>query len=665
MATAAEISSNPHLTSLALNIQEDDDPKMMSDESTESNWQKYNQKHEQQEPELQESHQDYYKQDIDNDRPSTPSDRSQTPDYRPESTGDLERADTPDSAGNRSQTPDYRPESPGESQRADTPDSAGDAASFDDDKETDDYYDQAAQQQLLQQELQKLKDEGILPQSDEPVFDYDIAERVKQLNAELEQEESTPEKKNRRVIFSDNLVEFSPSPDFSGEDGKVSRTEDQTDPNDLEVAKLNLNDDDEEENRQRLHGKDGGGDISASGNSDASDLPNGNHQLDRLTNGDRHNLNGASGGADESDQPDGNSQYMQQQSDEQHEQVLLERNGKFELVNVKDLSAEERFMMGLEPAKDQNSNNSAHSSSGAVAFQPSPPPRKQRPSTATGQGAVQRQQLAPRRIQSAKTHREVNGAEGHVSYSTFEWDARSSGYGMTPEQKAAMRKAYRLQLQHQKEEQEQREEEKQRAKEESEKAFQWWVDKKREEDKQKRKEEKERRKKEQEEKEFKDPESVFQAWVEKKNKLMKEERRMKAEEERIKSQEQESEAQDPESTYKAWLENKKEQAKLDKTVRRKMEEEKDRAFYVRDRKDCDKAFKEWLRSKNSQLKEDRSMKRTAASHTQKKAKLSRKSRQLAKALQIAEAYSDVVETYKNETETFTSETETKTKTSRP
>ena len=55
---------------------------------------------------------------------------------------------------------------------------------------------------------------------------------------------------------------------------------------------------------------------------------------------------------------------------------------------------------------------------------------------------------------------------------------------------------------------------------------------------------------------------------------------------------QEANATDPDSTYQAWLNNKKEQAKLERKVRRRMEEEKERAFYVRDRKDCDKAFKE-------------------------------------------------------------------------
>ncbi len=419
-----------------------------------------------------------------------------------ESYQNIDRPGTPDE---RSKTPDHRSKSPArDSGRAETPEAAGDATSFDDDKETDDYYDQAAQQMLLQHELQKLKDEGILPQSDEPVFDYDIGERVKQLNAELAKEESTPEKTNRKVNFSENLVEFSPSPNF-GEDPETSgRTDgDQVDPNDLEVERLTLSDDASHQedggSRQRLPG-DGSG-VSASGDTSTGALPNGSIHLDRLSDENRHGASHENAGID---QPDGGSSENMQQSNEQNqnEQILLERNGKFELVNVKDLSAEERVMMGLEPAKEGNSNNSAKSSSpGAVGFQPSPPPRKQkqRPSTATGQVGVRRQQLQPRRIQSAKTHREVHGANGQSS-NDVDWEARSSGYGMSPEQKAAFRKAYRMQLQRQKEEQEEQEEERRRMKEESQKAFEWWVEKKREEDRQKRKEERERKKKEQEEK---------------------------------------------------------------------------------------------------------------------------------------------------------------------
>ena len=422
---------------------------------------------------------------------------------------ELGRAETPDAYQDmgdaRAETPDsYRDLNEAESpqQRVGTPDSAGDVDNFDNDKETDEYYAQASEQLLLQQELQKLKDEGILPQSDEPVFDYDIGERVKQLNAELAQEEATPEKKNRKVIFKENLVEFSPSP-VNGEDDFESGTPrtdggDLLDPNDLEVERLTLNDEnkEEDERKQNLVRWDGAGDVSASGEPEGAgqeSLPQEDGKLERLSNEESKNNSGG-------DQPDG---HLFQQSGEQkqtQEQVLLERNGKFELVNVGDLSAEERVMMGLEPAEEQNSNNSANSSSPSkVAFQPSPPPRKQRPSTATGQaGGVRRQQLAPRRIQSAKTHREVNG--GHGDTSGFDWEARSSGYGMTPEQKSAMRKMYRMQLQRQKEEHEAKEEEKRRAQEESQKAFEWWLEKKKEEDKQRRKEERERRKQQEEEK---------------------------------------------------------------------------------------------------------------------------------------------------------------------
>ena len=384
------------------------------------------------------------------------------------------------------------------------------------------------------------------------MFDYDIAERVKQLNRELEEEGATPEKKNRKVNFSENLVEFSESPEPIVEDGHEANKEGKNDnegsvdPNDLEVQRLTLNDapDDQaassrdNEARQRLRFEnDDSNDQSTppasatgqSGNLDKSQSDD--NALTRLQPEIvRQYENDGTPGNGQDERDSGRGVGGSSESDEQKtkvvpedQTVLLERNGKFELVNVTDLSPEEREMMGItlppesleakspKTTDNQNSNSggkSATENPPPVKFQPSPPPhRKQRPATANQQSGVYRQQLAPRRIQSAKTHRDSSsrhtrgGSAGSGGAGApFDWEARSSGYGMSPEQRSSMRRLYKAQLDGQREEQERVAREKREAEEISQQAFHYWLEKKKEEDKLRRKEEREKRKQDNESK---------------------------------------------------------------------------------------------------------------------------------------------------------------------
>ncbi|XP_041462229.1 coiled-coil domain-containing protein 181-like [Lytechinus variegatus] len=277
----------------------------------------------------------------------------------------------------------------------------------------------------------------------------------------------------------------------------------------------------------------------------------------------------------------------------EEEFVLVERGGKFYHVHVNDLSPEERQFLGLQESPRQSDSNSQ-----LPAVQPRPP-QKPRPATATGGGArVGNQKPSPRRAMSAKTQKEYDRQDRHGAIYEEPFGNARSRYGMTPEQKEFRREQARLKMQRMREEKEREEQEKREKEELSESIFKAWVEKKKEEIAQQKKEERDRKRAELENKEERFPEEAF----------------------------------------KAWLERKKNQKRAESNVKQQLSEEQKQAYFMRSREDCERAFREWKKSKNASLREARSMSRAEALETKKRARQSRKSRNLAKALEVAQNY---------------------------
>ncbi|XP_033635537.1 coiled-coil domain-containing protein 181-like [Asterias rubens] len=430
------------------------------------------------------------------------------------------------------------------------------------------------EQKLLELELQKLKDEGFLPMDDPP--EYDIASRVRELNEQLRAEGEIPERTDRKVTFSEKVIavefhddeeDFETEPDVENDNTASENVDSEaapssevvTDPNDIEVAKLTL---DDEEKASEIETKDSDNQRSSKSNGQS---PRG---------------------------PD--------------EKILIERDGKFELINVKDLSYDERQSMGLEVLPDEtdqrkkdpvtpNGHGDApipeettpHETTNQL--QPTPP-SKPRPSTATDNTGLHRTQLPPRRIQSARTQRE----------STTSWSVTYTGhskYGLTPEQKEHKKEQLRARMQKEQEERKAAEEEQRKKQEEAESAFQAWLQNKQDSQKQRRQSEKDQ-----------------------------------------KRHGGEKDQGNTDDNYQDWLQMKQSQAKRERKLRKQAEQEKVNGFYIRDRKDCDQAFKQWVRSKNDQLRKERSLKRSNASISKQLAQQSRKSKNLAKALETAQIY---------------------------
>ncbi|XP_006814867.1 uncharacterized protein LOC100378461 isoform X2 [Saccoglossus kowalevskii] len=279
-------------------------------------------------------------------------------------------------------------------------------------------------------------------------------------------------------------------------------------------------------------------------------------------------------------------------------EVVVERNGKFEVVPVSELSPEERAAHGIE----------------TNGHQPAPPSRP-RPATATGSTGSRRKIVnstgQSQRAQSAGSQgRSQNVNESNnITYEGY------SAYGLTPEQVEYKKEHARLMNQRRKEQQEKEKDEKKRRQDEAESAFQAWLQKKKEEEENRKKEEKESRERE------------------------------------------EQNARDAAGAYKQWLKAKKSQKKKEKKEDKHKNSEESESYYLRSREDCDKAYKdhedqksdshsswtaedhkEWLKRKNGQLKAQKALSRSHNLRRRLEARKSRKSQNLAKAIRQAQTY---------------------------
>ncbi|XP_041115318.1 coiled-coil domain-containing protein 181-like isoform X2 [Polyodon spathula] len=250
--------------------------------------------------------------------------------------------------------------------------------------------------------------------------------------------------------------------------------------------------------------------------------------------------------------------------------VLIEKDGKFELVSINDLesqgllppipcAASEAEQKQSSPRASSrhsescpvqglssrlNSASTFSSSAGEFVHVPRPPSAPKGRSSSAGH--VQRN--TGKRITKARRVQSANICSGHTTYA------------QTPEQKEM-----RLKLE-QKRERLRREEE--------------------------------ARKREEEEQKRQDNENAFHAWMMKKKDQLQEERRIHRarEMERMNN----TESPDAEEAFKQWLKRKHEQQLRDRQIEEMRRQEEESSYYVHEREECEKAFKLWLRRKKAE-----------------------------------------------------------------
>lgn len=270
--------------------------------------------------------------------------------------------------------------------------------------------------------------------------------------------------------------------------------------------------------------------------------------------------------------------------------VLIERDGKFELVSENDVRAKD---MGLPVLIDENenvNNNTTDSSSNSGEFNRKPaPPSQPRPSTANGNSRRSRPGSSKQRASSAGTDRGF--VLGDFNY--------NSPYAMSPKEKKL--------AEEQAKQREQRERDKKRL--------------------------------EEQEKEYQEKESndAFQAWLRHKREEARKRKEREGEEEKKKRNQSPRDAEVKEA-YSSWLKTKQKQQKQDKLLKRRQEMESTEGFYVRSRQECDQAFRQWLRQKNAEIRKSRANERQKIKLQRLMARRSRKANNIRRAIVFSDAF---------------------------
>ncbi|XP_053710197.1 coiled-coil domain-containing protein 181 isoform X2 [Synchiropus splendidus] len=238
--------------------------------------------------------------------------------------------------------------------------------------------------------------------------------------------------------------------------------------------------------------------------------------------------------------------------------VLVEKDGKFDLVSLKEVESQ-----GLLPRLPDSSQEtpgprrthrvSSSPCSGASPLQhgsaqtsmmPRPPAQpRHRPSSANHSPRVGPRRSAGRRVQSA------SGTPFQATYT------------LTPQQKELLLKIR--------------------------------------ERKEKQAREAEQRKREEEEQKKQENELAFKAWLLRKRGQLQEEKRIHRarEMERINSK---RESSDPEEAFRSWLQRKQEQQQREKQLVELRRQEEDSGYLLRSREECERAFKVWLTRKRAE-----------------------------------------------------------------
>ncbi|XP_013404625.1 coiled-coil domain-containing protein 181 isoform X2 [Lingula anatina] len=437
---------------------------------------------------------------------------------------------------------------------------------------TDDQRAAMAQLEQMRQDLEDDEDDGLGDLPDPP--EYNVTERLKQLNKELADEPSPEEStRHHKVVFKDDPVEFvAPPPD-------------------------DYNSDDEGEDSK---------DYGASGDSETDDLG-----VEKLRIGDSSDNDDSSMKDGRGDEVDGHSSSLDgeensQDNGERKNKVLIERNGKFIMVDADDVEASElegdsydahddssEINQSEQSQEDVQPTSSSSSESNNTSVQPNPP---ENPRPATASGVVRRSGVKP----ATTSPRAQSAGAYSSSRSNFHYN---SPYGLSPAQWELKSQREKALAERQKKEKEQKDKEEAEKKKENDEAFEAWLSNKKREESARRKS------------------TPTKKQLDEEDKKNKEEMKKEADE-----------------AYTGWLKKKKEEFKTQKRLETREEKETQEGYYLSPREECDKAFRAWLRKKNAEARMVNQAYRQRTRMHQLLARKSRKSQQLAKAINAAQAY---------------------------
>lgn len=247
------------------------------------------------------------------------------------------------------------------------------------------------------------------------------------------------------------------------------------------------------------------------------------------------------------------------------DRVLIERDGKFELVDVSEIKAEYYDMLGLSAETNGHSENTTSEETPSELLEDNveyrkdeKPETKPRPKTTSLHDFHRRKEqkrtnrdLNRTRTQSAKALRKQNDEYSYVK----------SVYAMTEQQLEIRRKCREAKLRRQKEGQEREREEQQRKREDADRAFQAWL--------------------------YAKIEAAREARANQLDPDVDKERK-------------EARQKDAQSAYSEWLHTKRKQDKAVREMEDRRKADEAAQYAIRDRQLCDEAFRSWLKKKKKE-----------------------------------------------------------------
>uniref|UniRef100_A0A668AX69 Coiled-coil domain-containing protein 181 n=1 Tax=Myripristis murdjan TaxID=586833 RepID=A0A668AX69_9TELE len=354
-----------------------------------------------------------------------------------------------------------------------------------------------------------------------------ILEKIQQANRELRDQEAPDVMRRRRLHFKDKLV-------------------------DLVVPPLEF----EQDGNGRLEGREGRAE-------DAEAEREVSGKLSELKISPRDRV----GGGDISQGGQGGKEGR----------VLVEKDGKFDLVSLKEVEsqgllpplASNHFDSSRSSSRPQeltlSSSKISKNSSSSISHHPHEkdhlraprPPAQKRPNSASH---------SQRGSQRRGTKRRVQSATGTPNQAT---------YTLSPRQKELLQKI--------------------------------------QERKEKLAREAEQRKREEEEQKRQENEVAFKAWLMRKRDQLQEERRIQRAQE-MERMNCKREASDPEEAFKLWLQRKQEQQQRERQLEQMKRLEEESGYLLHNQEECERAFKLWLKRKRA---EKRAEQQAAREHSRR------------------------------------------------
>ena len=320
--------------------------------------------------------------------------------------------------------------------------------------------------------------------SEEDPPEYNVAARLRQLNEELAQEADPDDERERSIKFKEDLVDLvAPPPDYPSEEegeGATDRTEDSYRTQSPESPRK-YNDEDFEDSaespKQSEH-------YEESNNNDDKSVKNKQSSQATADSKKSQNVTRSNGSAAAAGKKRTGVLSKDGSASNTEEKILVERDGKFELIHSEDLTAEERQMYLPQSAGEEDEVGLGGSSE---SYEPTPP-RNPRPATAGNTSSRRRVTSAPpRRAQSAQAKR----VENKPILEDFHY---TSPYAITDQQKKTGREQKKAMAERQKKEQQLKKMEEEEKNRENNEAFQAWLAHKRRDLANRRKEDNEKQK---------------------------------------------------------------------------------------------------------------------------------------------------------------------------